>query len=403
MANWSKVNVSQILKVLYPKGVSEVLAPECAAFKLLKKDPDALRGEYKSIVVQHTGSAGASADFATAQSNKNPSKFVKFMVDAMTDYAVDSIDGKLIAQAKGNSDALVNGVKAVSDSLIYTIGRNIASNLYGDGSGTIGVIATGSDVSTTTITLANATDVIRFEPNDKVQLWDGSSSTPRDSGATVTIVSVDPDNGTITADAAWNTISGAAVSDHIIKEGNFFNVATGFAGWLPDTAPGSTDNFFGVNRSVNPNRLAGVRVDGSGSNVDEALVMAANKVAMYGGRPDTAFINHMDFMDVVISRQSHLQIKDGTNTTHLGFESFKILGPAGVIEVFPDAYCPKGKAYLLTRSTWTIGSADPVPQFIDNDGSVLDRHASEDAFEIRLRAYWNLYCNAPGHNAVVKF
>src|SRR5690606_10492464 len=183
---------------------------------------------------------------ATAQANKNPSKFVKFMVDAMTDYAVDSIDGKLIAQAKGNSDALVNGIKAVSDSLIYTIGRNIASNLYGDGSGTIGIIDTSSDVTTTTITLANATDVIRFEPGDKVQLWDGSSSTLRDSGATVTIVSVDPDNGTITADAAWNTISGAAVGDRIIKEGNFRNVATGFAGWLPDTAPTSGDNFFGV-------------------------------------------------------------------------------------------------------------------------------------------------------------
>lgn len=399
--NWSVANATAILKMLYPKGVSEVLAPQCEAFRRLKKDKEALSGEGRYVSVQHTGGAGVSSDFSRALANKAPGRYVRFRIEPKPVYAVGSVDGLLINRATNNA-ALVDVVKATTSNLAYSIGRSIAADLYGDGSGALATIDASSTVNTATIKLSNPSEAIKFEPGMAVQAWDGTSSTLRSSGARATIVAVDPDAGTVTASAAWNTLIAAiAVGDKLILDGNFRNVPTGFAGWLPTVAPTSGDNFFGVDRSENPNRLAGVRVNGSGGAIDEILIEAANKVAQYGGAPDVAFVNYLDFNDIALARQSHIVTKDGTNTSQLGFESFKIVGPRGVIQILPDSDCPKGRVYLLTSSSWTIGSSNELPHIVEEDGLLLHRSELSDSYEMRMRGDWNLFCDAPGKNAVV--
>ena len=51
---------------------------------------------------------------------------------------------------------------------------------------------------------------------------------------------------------------------------------SGLGAWLPSSAPGSTDSFFGVNRSSDATRLGGIRFDGSSLPLEEALIGAAS-------------------------------------------------------------------------------------------------------------------------------
>lgn len=404
MADWSPQDVEEVLKILYPKGVSDVLAPSCELYRRLKKNPKSLRGKKREVPIVYAGAGGVSSDFSSAKSTMNPAKYKSFEIPRRKIYALGQLTGEWLAAAQGEEASLVDGLREAMDRTAYSLQRAMAAYLYGDGTGVIGEIDSSSNVATATIKLKNPTEALRFEEGMVVQAWDGSSSTPRDSGATAEIVAVDPDAGTITANGNWSTlISGIQVGDKLLRKGDLNNVGMGLAGWLPTTAPTSGDNFFGVDRSANPNRLAGVRVNGSGGSIDEVLIAAANRVALYGGRPDVAFLNHLDFSEIAIARQSYLQIKDGTNKPTLGFESFKIMGPRGPIEVVPDADCPQGTAYLLTMSSWELGSAGDLPFLEQRDGMRIHRLSDDDGFGFEFKGYWNLYTNAPGHNAVITF
>jgi hypothetical protein len=83
--------------------------------------------------------------------------------------------------------------------------------------------------------------------------------------------------------------------------------------------------------------------------------------------------------------------------------SYKFLqldSPMGSVKVLADNACPDAYAYLLQLDTWHIKSLGKLTQLVDEDGLVLFRVYNQDAFEVRLAAYWNLYCDAPGRNGV---
>lgn len=402
MATWDIATADAVLKKLYPDGVSKVLAPDCELFKKLKKDPKALVGKGRYVTVQHSGASGVSADLGIAIDNADQGGYIQFYVQPKLSYAAGVIGGPLMLAAT-EPGAIVNVLEEAVESITHGLGRSIAAQMYGDGSGSLGKIDASSVLTTDTIKLVNTSDAYRFETKMKVQAWSGSGSTLRNAGAAIEIKSVDYDAGTITATAPWNTvISAIATGDHLIRQGDFMNVAVGLAGWLPKTAPAPGDNFFGVDRSVNPSRLGGIRIAGSAS-IDETLMTAANKVAAVGGKPDFCVVNYMDFNEISLTRQSHLVIKDGSNSSTLGFESFKIMGPKGPIDVIPDSDCPQGTAYMLTSKSWVIGSAGDLPHIIDQNGSWLIPGARTDTYQMRMRGFWNLYTNAPGHNAVISF
>ena len=162
------------------------------------------------------------------------------------------------------------------DGAIEAATRSLAIALYGDGSGQIGVV--GSLATTTasndTVTLATIQDITNFEVG--MQLNFGTATTNKE------ISTINRDTGVILLSAA----SGATATEAIYVDGDKDNKLTGLGGWLPSSAPGSTDSFFGVNRSSDSTRLGGIRFDGSSLPIEEALIGAAARVAREGGKPD---------------------------------------------------------------------------------------------------------------------
>ena len=348
-------------------------------------------GENLKLPVKYGLPMGRSATFADAVSNKSASQLKAFLLTRKADYAIASIANETIEASKGNANAFIEAATFEIDGAIEAATRSLAISLYGDGSGQIGVV--GSLATTTasndTVTLATIQDITNFEVG--MQLNFGTATTNKE------ISTINRDTGVILLTAA----SGATTTEAIYVDGDKDNKLTGLGGWLPSSAPGSTDSFFGVNRSSDATRLGGIRFDGSSLPIEEALIGAAARVAREGGKPDVCFINYNNFADLEKALGSKVSYVDVKVNPEIGFRGILIHGPRGPIKVVPDQNCPNGVAYLLQMDVWKLYSLGKAPKILDSDGLKFLRESTADAVEARIGYYAQLGCRAPGFNVRV--
>jgi len=348
-------------------------------------------GENLKLPVKYGIPMGRSATFADAVSNKTASQLKAFLLTRNSDYAIASIANETIEASKGNANAFIEAATFEIDGAIEAATRSLAISLYGDGSGSIGVVGAlaTTTASNDTVTLATIQDITNFEVG--MQLNFGTATTNKK------IDSINRDTGVFILDAA----SGATTTEAIYVDGDKDNMLTGLAGWLPSTAPGSTDSFFGVNRSSDSTRLGGIRFDGSSLPLEEALIGAAARVAREGGKPDVCFINYNNFGDLEKALGSKVSYVDVKVNPEIGFRGILIHGPRGPIKVVPDQNCPNGVAYMLQMDVWKLYSLGKAPKILDSDGLKFLRESTADAVEARIGYYAQLGCRAPGFNVRV--
>ena len=348
-------------------------------------------GENLKLPVKYGLPMGRSATFADAVSNKSASQLKAFLLTRKADYAIASIANETIEASKGNANAFIEAATFEIDGAIEAATRSLAISLYGDGSGQIGVV--GSLATTTasndTVTLATIQDITNFEVG--MQLNFGTATSNKE------ISTINRDTGVILLTGA----SGATTTEAIYVDGDKDNKLTGLGGWLPSSAPGSTDSFFGVNRSSDATRLGGIRFDGSSLPIEEALIGAAARVAREGGKPDVCFINYNNFADLEKALGSKVSYVDVKVNPEIGFRGIMVHGPRGPIKVVPDQNCPNGVAYLLQMDVWKLYSLGKAPKILDSDGLKFLRESTADAVEARVGYYAQLGCRAPGFNVRV--
>lgn len=176
----------------------------------------------------------------------------------------------------------------------------------------------------------------------------------------------------------------------------------GLAAWLPAAAPTAGDSFFGVDRSVDTVRLAGVRYDGTAQSIEEAIIDASSLLAREGGKPTVFITSFASFSALEKSLGSKVQYVDMKGPAEIGFRGIMVNGANSMIKVFPDRNCQALTGYLLQMDTWALETLGDAPQILKyGDGLEMLRVSNADAGEIRVGYYGNLRCNAPGWNAVV--
>lgn len=401
MASLDLASFGPAVKQLYPeKRVLNMAYNDHPFFAMVKKNSNFV-GDPAKVAVKYGTPQGSGPSFAVAQANKTASSMKAFLVTRSKEYALASIDNETILASRDQAGALIDALSFEIDGAIETCSRNIAIGLYGSGSGSRGQVLAGT--TGTSITLKNIDDVVKFEPGMELQFstTDGGGSV---KAGTITLLGVDRDSGILTVDAASAIASGAGVAtdDYIFRAGSYDLSIKGLSAWIPATAPTSSP-FFTVDRSVDPTRLGGIRVDGSAMPIEEALITAANRVAREGGNPDTCFINYSKYSDLIKALGSKVTyVNPKASNAEIGFRGVAVDGPRGVISVIPDQDCPSDRAFMLSMNTWTLGSLKQCPHILDLDGNKALRDSAADALEIRVGAYLQLYCVAPGYNANIK-
>ena len=191
--------MAAVLKTLFPSGrVKQQLYPRHPGLAMANKDPT-FEGDNKAVPIVYESTNGASADFATAQANKDGSYSVKFLIDVVSDYSLASVTREVMLRTRSNKGARLKAIEHAHEMALYSAMRSLSHAFYRDGEGVLGRISSGSSVGTATITLEDITDIVHFRKGMKLQASAAIGGALRNSGATVTVQSVNRSTGTVTA------------------------------------------------------------------------------------------------------------------------------------------------------------------------------------------------------------
>lgn len=179
----------------------------------------------------------------------------------------------------------------------------------------------------------------------------------------------------------------------------------GLAAWIPTTTPASNDNFWTVNRSADPTRLAGLRYNAQAYTIEEGMTNALAFLNREGGKPDMCimdFASYAALVNALGAKVVNVQVKH--DEVEVAFDGITFQSAYGKVTVLADRSCPPQTAYLLTMSTWKLRSLGRVPHILTYGLEGLEglRVGNADALEIRIGHYSNLTCSAPGWNCVVQ-
>ena len=207
--------------------------------------------------------------------------------------------------------AFVDEASRTLDNGFRNISNNMAFELFYGGTASRGQIsAAGVTYSAPNLsfTLANPQSVVQFEVGMTMQAstTDGGAALQNVAGTidAIQITSVNRGTGAITGIVVQGAPQSTWVaSDYLqvlgdVGIGGSSTIAgllglSGFASWVPSVDPPSNDNFWGVNRSADPTRLAGLRYNAASQSISEGITNAL----AYGNREGAAFdLIILDFM-----------------------------------------------------------------------------------------------------------
>lgn len=418
--------VSGILKELYDDQKVQWLTYKDNPTLAMVKKEEKFPGKYFPNPVVYGLTQGASATFANAYGNQSSPSVAEFLITRVADFSIASIDGQLLAAAQTDPGAFIDGAELMIDAAFQTAVNRLASAMFRNGAGTIGQIASLTHVSgagpyITDITLVNPDDAVQFEIGQTlvdVQNIDGSGTQSAAAGG-AQVTAVNRNSGVIRVTSAADTTTDFTAAYYLAVQGDLPTTSNnnfqpsgstgtnsmlklaGFAAWLPLAGPPVSDTFFGVNRNLDVQRLAGVSFDGTALSLEEALLQGTGRVALNGGRVDTGICSYATYTALIISLGSKVQYID-ERIGEIGFRGVQVNGANTVMSVFPDRNCPDGVVYLLEMDSWVLRSQNPAPHILKYmDEIEILRVPGVDSAELRVGFYGNFYTTRPGHNGVV--
>ena len=423
MSAMTSASVAGILKELYDEQKVQWLTYKDNPLLAMIKKEEKFPGKYYPVPVVYGLSQGSSATFASAYNNQSSPLVAEFLVTRVADFSLATIDGQLLAAAQTDPGAFIDGAELMIDAAFQNATNRIASAMFRNGAGTIGQIAatiTGASPAYL-LQLANPDDAVQFEVNQVLVACLNVDGTSPVASISATVVKVDRNSGILTLSSADASLpSDWPANDYLAIQGdlpssannNFQPVGStltnsllkiaGLAAWLPLVAPSGSDSFFGVNRSVDNQRLAGVAFDGSALSLEEALLQGTGRIALNGGRVDTGVCSYSTYTALITSLGSKVQYID-QKIGEIGFRGVQVNGANTVMSVFPDRNCPDGVIYCLEMDSWCLRSQNPAPHILKYmDEIEILRVPGQDSAELRVGGYMNMYTNKPGHNGVIK-
>lgn len=342
---------------------------------------------------------GVSGTFSTAQTNATLTKGVKWEMTRRPKYGVIEIPGEdlLAAQVGKDSAWITNLVEEHTDAVIEEHGDSLAFEMPRDGT-----TARGRRLSASTdvITLSVKDDVRNFKVGMTVVADDTADGSSLRTGST-TIIAIDEDAGTITLDDAA-AITGFANNDYLFRQGDPGTGIEGLQKLFPLTAPVlGSDSFRGNDRGVDTRRLAGVRVNDTTMQPEEAAGLVSVKIQSTGkvtGK-SSVWMNPIHVWAIARRLNAKVEYDNGGGEASYGFEHIKISTAAGDMKVYGDPDFPVSLGYVLCESNYAkhLGG---MPHIISDDGKVSLRTNSRDAVEARTRSFVNMAAPKPGNNGV---
>jgi len=399
--------VTQALKEHYkPLRVQNMVYKDNPLLALMPKYTQ-FGGENMPIPLIYGNPQRRSADFSNGKAVSSTSSLGRFVLTRVKDYSFASITGESIKATERDSDAFLRYATMEIDGAMHSLTRSLATAMYRDGTGTIGIVSTESSG---TYVLQQPEDITNFEVGMVLNVFQHQTATTTDSrfqkpdtlnpkGGDLTVTAVDRSAGTFTVSG---TTGSPGNHNPILQKGDLNAKISGLEAWIPRVLDTNNKTLFSQDRSADVSRLGGQRFDGSALPIEEALIEGASLVSREGGTPTHCFVDFKTFAKLekaLSSKVVYGEVK--ARDVDMGFASIALRGPRGIINIVPDQNALPDVAWLLQLDTWSLNTLGEAPMFLDFDNNQMLRENSADAYEVRLGYYGNLACNAPGYNCRV--
>lgn len=382
-------------KVYSDKAVGDLAMRDHPLFSKINKE-GGFTGTKFVYDIRYGNPQGVSGTFADAQASASSSKGLQLEAARKPKYSVITLNGEAMAATDGNKGAFLDLLTMETDGVVEELGDSLAHDLYRDGTGSRGRRASAS---TNLITLTTPDTARNFKVGMTViASANADGSSPR-VGST-TIAAVLEDTGVISLASAAG-ITSFADNDYLFRKGDPGTCMEGLELHFPLTAPVlASDSFRGVDRGVDPRRLAGVRVNDTATSIEENAGLVAVKISQVGKKATDVYVNPIRFWEVSRRLNAKVEYDGGGGSADYGFEHVNISTPAGSLRMYSDPDCQVGRGWVLNMKTLYLKHLRGLPHIVQDDGRPSLRQTDADGIEARGRAWVNLICTEPGANGV---
>lgn len=398
------------LKEVYSdQRIADETAQQCPTLGRIREKKD-FTGKRYVIPVTYSGNEAFAPSSQTSSITAGNMGAEDFLLTRKGFVAKVKLDFELFESAKKDRGAFVDALEHEVEGKRSRFAAGLGEMLFRNGGGAIGRIASGQTGQT--VTLTDAKDAVGIRPGMilRTSTADGNSGALKAGG--VTVASVNYVAGTVTiSEATWDAnpsgIPTVAANDYLFPcpskttAGTFGGGMAGFEAWCPATDPTGGDSFYGVDRSVAVNELAGLRKTASGGSVEGAIVDACVEAARLGRRFKQVILNPYLVGTLLKELGSKVVYQGNSDKMTIGASSIMLRVPVmdGVIEVVSDPYCQSNIGWLVDLADWAKLTTPSGFIFIQKDprSGTMCQWSADDAFEMRMAVYGNFGTYNPGN------
>lgn len=366
-------------------------------------------------MVSDPGQASMSGTFSVANTNRAGATYQRFFLeDPGRIYAIGGVDRDVIDLAQSPRAAFETVQVEVDAKLDFTA-KELAHTLFRSENGLCGKVAVGGiseGGGNTTIVVEDLADIANLGVGARLVASATAAGALRDSGAVYVVASITYSTGTVVLTGTAASTSSWAAGDFLHRAGSAPNGSTviypsGLQDWVVGSGV-SAAAFRGVNRSTNPELLAGTSVAIGSSTIREAIGELAAMLMSRGGKPDIFWVHPRRFQEIeqeLDSHASHEKVTPANVTATIGYNALRVAAGNGAIRIMSDPFCPYTRGYMLTMSTWSLLEigGKRQPRLRDMHGGQFLQLQDADAVKFQAEAKGDLACSNPGANGVLTF
>jgi len=302
-------------------------------------------------------------------------------------YGSIEVDGQLFEQASEDYQSFINIVDNEIKGLRKDLANDLNRQVYGDGSGKIGVVVAydGSPAGEITVDTTHF-----FEEGMTLDAVDAVTGVKQNGAGHLEIVSINEVNNTITVTGTVG--NGLDVGNFLVRASNgtnsFGKEWTGLAAIVDDNT-----ELHEIDPAEYPIWKSTVQTLGTpgvstGTLTELALINLVQKVDKKGGDVDVMLASPGVFNAYWDLLQGLRQFTNGA-TLEGGQRAFSFDAVGKPIKFVSDYAAPKGTVYALSSKEIVVNRKKDW-SWMDRDGSMWSRVADTDAYEARYYQYSQL-------------
>ena len=392
----SLTTLSNMFKIQYGKRSYAVFNTATPLFSKIKKEHGAFKGKSLTLeaILGFSGSVGSGSLPETNVFNDQNASLTRKKT-----YARILLDREAMIASKGEAAAFEQATKRMVKKGVESFMRNLSRQLFAYENGKVfegdgATVVTGNGASGTPyVVRALASTFVRgfVEKKDKVnvaaettilEITDVNYSTGDVSlvGTSATLAAVSSTGG-----------SSSATSAKVYMQGSKDNDLQSILGAVKQT----TSTLYGITVA---DRWISSQTDAASAGITTDLINALVTDVEFksGESPDllvTSFKHYRKVQDLLGDKVRYTSVQNSNpafRKAEFNMQGIEWVTNSGPIPLVPDRMCPDDHLFALNSDNITLYTAE-APKWADEDGTVLLRSSTADAYEARYVMYGELF------------